>query len=1259
MRRAADSAKVFSRETKQIGMQATQIGSQLTRTLTLPILGFGGAVAKAAIDFESSFAGVRKTVNASEAEFARLSQQMRDLSKEIPVNVNELNKLGEAAGALGIPKEEIVGFTKVMALLGVTTNVTSAQAAESIAQIQTVFQAAGKDTDRFAAALVDLGNKGASTEAQILEMANRLASAGRNIGLTQAQVLGFASAMANVGIEAEAGGTAMSKVFADISMAVSIGGEEVAAFAKIAGKSAADFAKMFKADAAGAVTAFIEGLGKARAAGGDLNLILKDLGFIEARQARALRDLGLSGDNLSKALRIASTAWRENTALSEEAQKRFNTTSAQLTLLWNRVKDVAITLGNALLPMIKSIVSALNTFVPWLERAANAFAILPMPIQAVAVALGLVAAAAGPLLFVFGQLTLSASALAGAFTKKGLATRGLTLALGQLVLVQRIAAIDAAITARAYISLAGAQTLAGASALVMGARMTLATAQTVAANIATRATAAGQAALTLAMNLTGASALVMGARMAVSSLAIRASAAASGLAAAATGALSVAYLGLTRVLGPLVLVFAAFELGKWIEQATGLGTAIGKLTLRFLELVRLVPKGTADWYAHARAQAQSASATRDQAEAQKQLAEIERDALKDRLTGDDLKKQVDKIRTSVIELNKAGRMTPDVWRSVAAELKALQAQGAKLTPELQFTVDSWGKYAPAVKTATVVTTSMTAAMKAANAAIAGLTGAQRAELKAGIDLNKNNEDIAKSFAALFPNVKMTEEIVGIFRDQLASAGKQAKDTAKDLKEAEQAARDWLDIQGEIESKQMQRDSDARRADIMGDFEAQLRGIESTVDGYFDAAEKKEKIDADWRQHTNEMGVLIMDSEAAQLEARKKHWQSFRDTVANLFAPIRAGIGDAFGALIFGTGDDSAVKRAEEDLRRIKSSGKASAEEITRAYRALEDAQDEFGGRFKAFWQGLVNSLKQTLNNFLQYFIQGFMNGMIKALAGTGLGQKVGGWLSSALGFGGGGIPGLGAASGVAGLFGIGGGASAGILGASAAPSLAAILGTAPVGAGAAAGAGGGLAGLGALMTNPWTIGIAAAAIGGALLWKAGVGRGGWEGVEGNKLRDQYIKSKGGTTALGNQLLQAFMKQGLSYDDAEKRRVALMDNLLFKADTRKEFDSATKTIDAALGVKSRSFAMGGFVPPNVTMPAILHGGRYGEDIVPRNNPEGQFNRGTRIEIHNHISAIDARGIREFVESKQYLDSMSRVFEDNKGFIGSRVGRALKP
>lgn len=431
-KRAQDELKAFSTNFQKIGREATQLGTALTKTLTLPILAIAGASAKAAIDFESSFAGVRKTVNATEDEFAAMAQAFRNLAKEIPVNVNELNRLGEAAGALGIPKAEIVDFARVMAMLGVTTNVTADQAAESIAKIQNIFNAAGQDTDRFAATLVALGNDGASTESQILEMATRIAGAGNTIGMTQGQVLAFASALSSVGIEAEMGGSAISRVFIDIASAVNKGGEDLANFAKVSGQSAAEFSKLFKDDAAKAVESFIQGLSKIKESGGNLLGTLEQLGFQEIRVRDTLLRTAGAGDLLTRALNLQSDAWDKNTALTEEARKRFETTEAKIQLLWNRVKDLAITFGNALKPAIETTINLVNGLIPFVDKLAHLFAGLPGPVQLAAGGLLAVVAAAGPAIYIFGQLAIASSALAKAFTAQGIAATVAGTAMGPL-----------------------------------------------------------------------------------------------------------------------------------------------------------------------------------------------------------------------------------------------------------------------------------------------------------------------------------------------------------------------------------------------------------------------------------------------------------------------------------------------------------------------------------------------------------------------------------------------------------------------------------------------------------------------------------------------------------------------------------------------------------------------------------------------------------------------------------------------------------
>ncbi len=421
MKSASDKAKAFTKDLKTFGKHATEVGSALTKAFTVPIVGLGLAVTKLAIDFEDSFAGVRKTVDATETEFDQMALAFRQLSKEIPVNVNELNKLGEAAGALGIPKEEIVDFARVMAEFGVTTNLTSDQAADAIARIQNIFGAAGKDTERLASTIVALGNAGASTEKEITEMAQRIAGAGHTVGLTQAQVVSFASTLASVGINAEAGGSAISRIFLKMNDAVANGGKGLQEFARVSGTTAAKFKQDFEKDAAGATSAFISGLGRLKASGENINSTIEGLIGKNIILKDTLFRLSGAGQLLNEQLAIGDKAWQDNTALTIEAGKRFETTSSQMTLLWNRIKDVGVTLGNALLPLIRSTVGALDGLLPIVERVGAGFGALPGPIQALVVGIGLAVAAAGPLILVFGQLALSAAALTAAFGAAGAA----------------------------------------------------------------------------------------------------------------------------------------------------------------------------------------------------------------------------------------------------------------------------------------------------------------------------------------------------------------------------------------------------------------------------------------------------------------------------------------------------------------------------------------------------------------------------------------------------------------------------------------------------------------------------------------------------------------------------------------------------------------------------------------------------------------------------------------------------------------------
>lgn len=337
----------------------------------------GLAVAgKAAMDWETAFTGVRKTVDGSPQEIAALEGELRNLARTLPATHEEIAGVAEAAGQLGIKRQDIAAFTKVMVDLGNTTNLTAEDAATGLAKISNIMGTSASDVDRMGSALVALGNDGASTEADILAMALRIAGAGKQINLTEAQVLGFASALSSVGIEAEAGGSSISRVMITIEQAVRSGGKAVQDFADVAGMSSADFSKAYKDDAAGAIVSFIAGLNKMQQAGGDVFGTLDKLGFGEIVVRDALLRTAGASDMLAKSLKVGTAAWAENNALTEEANKRYQTSASKLEVAGNQIKDVLIDVGSAIAPAVVGGAQVVGDIV-------RAFQSLPGPVKEV------------------------------------------------------------------------------------------------------------------------------------------------------------------------------------------------------------------------------------------------------------------------------------------------------------------------------------------------------------------------------------------------------------------------------------------------------------------------------------------------------------------------------------------------------------------------------------------------------------------------------------------------------------------------------------------------------------------------------------------------------------------------------------------------------------------------------------------------------------------------------------------------------------
>lgn len=470
---------------KTFGNGLSSIGATLTTSVTAPIMAGTIAVTKAAIDWESAFTGVKKTVNEMvdangnvTYSYAKLEGQLKSLATQLPATHQEIAQVAENAGQLGISTDHIVEFTKTMIDMGESTNLSADEASTALARLANI---TGMSQDKFSnlgSSIVWLGNNFATTEKEITEMSLRLAGAGKQIGLSQGSITGIAAALSSVGIEAEAGGSAFSKLMVSLQLAVekgagamqplqdladragvsietmnqavNHGGKELKAiaanagmtskefkeiwknstdaagslssFAQVAGMSSDKFAELFKSKPEVALERFVKGLGESEKHGKSAIAVLDEMGITEVRLRDTLLRAANAGDLMTKAIEGGNKAFNENNALANEASKRYETTESKLKMLRNEAVNLGIELGG---PLVDALRDGLQAAKPWLETLsdmAEKFSQLEPEQQRSILKWIAMGAAAGPTLKILGS---GISTVGGLFKAFGTLEKGL------------------------------------------------------------------------------------------------------------------------------------------------------------------------------------------------------------------------------------------------------------------------------------------------------------------------------------------------------------------------------------------------------------------------------------------------------------------------------------------------------------------------------------------------------------------------------------------------------------------------------------------------------------------------------------------------------------------------------------------------------------------------------------------------------------------------------------------------------------------
>lgn len=380
-------------------------GAAASMLITAPIVaGLGKAIGEA-VSQESAFAGVKKTVNATDAEYRKLEDTVTRLSNSMPFAFEQVAGVMEQAGRFGIDTDNLGKATELFLKLGTAIpDMDPANAAEQLTRLSNILGTGTENMDRLASSIVALGNDFPTTEQAILMMSMRIAGAAEVVGMADSATLGWAAGLSALGVRAEMGGSAISRVFLTINDAVASGGDAMKSFADIAGVSMSEFKKLWEESPDQAVLKFIEGLKRLNDEGKNLNPILKELGLGEIRVRDVLLRASSNPALIAEALKTAKTGFEENIALNREYEKRLDTTAAKWQIVKNNFNNAFAELGKSLLPILVQLMEALTPVIEFVSLLAQGFAKLPEPIQKVALVMLLVVAAAGPLAVILPRL---------------------------------------------------------------------------------------------------------------------------------------------------------------------------------------------------------------------------------------------------------------------------------------------------------------------------------------------------------------------------------------------------------------------------------------------------------------------------------------------------------------------------------------------------------------------------------------------------------------------------------------------------------------------------------------------------------------------------------------------------------------------------------------------------------------------------------------------------------------------------------------
>lgn len=337
-----------------------------------------GGVSQVFLGVKSAIQSVMGSLNEYTQAFASMDEHMASVRKYTGMTTEEVDALNESfngmdtrtsrealndlaadAGRLGIQgKQAVLDFVQAADLINIALGEDLGEdAIKNIGKLADVFG----DSQRLglkqamlstASTINELAQSSSASEPYLMEFASRLGGVGASAGMTQAQLLGIASVMDQNKVNVEKGATAMQNIlnalFAD-----------TAKMAKGAGLDVQQFTAILKKDANEALLTFLEALNSKGGMDG-IAPVLKELGMSGAGVTQTLTTLAARTDQLRSTQEQAAAAFSAGNSVVKEAAVANDTAAAKLEKAQNRLNDLRVQLGGAVLPVVVSCMDVMT-----------------------------------------------------------------------------------------------------------------------------------------------------------------------------------------------------------------------------------------------------------------------------------------------------------------------------------------------------------------------------------------------------------------------------------------------------------------------------------------------------------------------------------------------------------------------------------------------------------------------------------------------------------------------------------------------------------------------------------------------------------------------------------------------------------------------------------------------------------------------------------------------------------------------------------